>query len=819
MEVGLRGGVVALTSGAAFIAGLDNLVVTFALPAIQRDLGLDVTALSWTVNAYTLTFAVFMLAAAALGERIGRRTAFQIGIAIFTVSSIAVALAPGIGILTAARALQGVGAAILVPLSLTLLVQETSKEKRPIAIAIWSSAQGLATAIGPLIGGAIVQFAGWQWAFWVNVPIGIVLIACAPIGLRNIVSARGRFDAIGLLSLSLGVFALVLALTFGEAGASLAFATLLGLVGVILLIWFANHEKWTKVPVISPRLWGSKGFSLTNITALLVTAGMFGVVFLLTQYLQRVIGYEPLQAGLLTLPWTLLPVIAAPVAGQLVAKLGTKPILTVGTALQALALAWFAFFIRPDMPYPLLLPGLLLAGLGMGAFFAVLATQVLAFVRASDEGIASGINNFVRELGVLVGVAVLTAVFVLSGSQRSDEEFTAGLTVSLWAGTALLVAATFASLATPRPPAVAVETETANRPSVGADPRPTKVLWITSGWLPEVGGPSIGNLDRAKRLSARGDIQLVILAPEYAGSTPSAEERGLDVRRYPSKRWAPYPEFRVPMFASRRWLERQVEAVAPDVILNTDLERGYLFSTWRLPGRAWSLEHEVPYLGYYHTDFYGFAASYPFWKHLRGMFLRPIIARLYRAVDFSIAASDSSEAQLRGFGLTDAEIVRMPFDGVDTKLYSPARSHESVITNVTGQSYPRRRTVLSIGRIAPEKRVDLTIRAVAELVREPEYDDLQLLIVGEGLGSTLEELKLLASAKLREDRVHFHPFIYGDQKASLMASVDVLALPSPHETFSITTTEVMSSGVPVVCANSGAPATYIVDGGRYSPAL
>lgn len=452
MKTGLRGSAIAITSGAAFIAGLDNLVVTFALPSIQRDFNLDVAALSWTVNAYTLTFAVFMLAAAALGERIGRRTAFQIGIVIFTLSSAVVALAPGVEVLTVARAVQGIGAAVLVPLSLTLLVQETSVEKRPVAIAIWSSGQGLAVAVGPLIGGVIVQFVGWQWAFWINVPLGIVLVLTAPIVLQDVKNMTGRFDTTGLVSLSLGVVALVLALTLGEIGEGFVLNGALAVLSFILLLWFFIRERTIDNPVISPHLWASRGFTLTNTTALLVGAGMNGVVFLLTQYLQKIMGYEPLQAGLMTLPWTLLPVITAPIAGRLVDKMGTKNILAGGTVLQAASLIWFAFTIRADIPYPLFLPGLLLAGLGAGTFYAVLATQVLVFVHKTDEGIASGINNFVRELGILIGIASLTAVFVMNGSQQNETEFTSGFKASLWAGAMLLMVATVVCLLVPRTP-------------------------------------------------------------------------------------------------------------------------------------------------------------------------------------------------------------------------------------------------------------------------------------------------------------------------------------------------------------------------------
>ncbi|MDO5083827.1 MAG: MFS transporter [Arachnia propionica] len=447
MKSGSSTGVVALTAGAAFIAGLDNLVVTFALPAIQRDFGLEVSALSWIVNAYTFTFAVFMLAAAAVGERIGRRTAFQVGVGIFTAASIMVALSPGVEVLVIARAVQGVGAAILVPLSLTLLVQETVEERRPVVIAVWSAAQGLATAIGPLIGGAIVQFVGWQWGFWINVPIGLLLMFAAPRMVRDLTTSTGAFDLVGLIGLSTAVLALVIALTAG--GPALAIGV--GAVAVVSFVWFLGHIRRSRHPIIDPGLLSSRGFTLTNLTALLVTAGMFGVVFLLTQYLQRVRGYEPLQAGLLTLPWTLLPVLAAPIAGQLVPRFGTGRILTFGALLQAASLVSFALVLRPDVPYLLLLPGLLLAGLGMGAFFAVLATQALRFVPAKDEGIASGINNFVRELGVLIGVAMLTAVFIITGDQSDAAQFTRGLVASLWVGAAVLTLAVVSSLSTPKP--------------------------------------------------------------------------------------------------------------------------------------------------------------------------------------------------------------------------------------------------------------------------------------------------------------------------------------------------------------------------------
>ncbi|MEV6342950.1 MFS transporter [Actinoplanes sp. NPDC051851] len=439
-------------AGAAFIASLDNLVVSIALPQIQRSLHTDMTGLTWTVNSYTITFAILILGAAALGDRIGRRRVFRAGVALFTVASAAVALSGTIAAFAAFRAVQGLGAAMLVPLSLTLVVDAVPAGRRPMTVAIWSAAQGLAVAIGPFVGGLIVEYSDWHWIFWLNVPLGLLIVPAARVFPDTRVRTAERFDGPGLALLSGAICGLVLAVTNSAVhgwGAPMSVWPLAAavLLTVALVLW----ERRTPAPVLPARLMRNRGFSLTNLNALLLTAGVFGSVFLLLQFFQKVLGYGPLEAGIRTLPWTLLPAIGAPVSGILAERIGTRPVMIAGSVLQGAALVWFALTVSPGVDYVSLLPGMLCAGCGMGAFFAVVATQALAFTPDSDEGIASGINNSVREIGVLIGVAVLATVFLDAGGSDSPEAFVTGLRAALWIGAGLLGAAALAAAITPRP--------------------------------------------------------------------------------------------------------------------------------------------------------------------------------------------------------------------------------------------------------------------------------------------------------------------------------------------------------------------------------
>jgi len=439
-----------VTGVALFMTSLDNLVVTNALPAIRVHLGAGLEGLEWTVNAYTLSFAVFLLSGAAYGDRFGRRRTFLVGLSVFTAASAAAALAPNVGTLIAARAVQGVGGAIVVPLTLTILAGAVTDEWRPMALAGWSALSGLAIALGPVIGGAIVQGANWQWIFWVNVPIGLALLPLGRALLAESVGPNDRLDTPGTVLATAGLFGVVLGLVRANGSgwtSPLVVGSLAG--GAALLVAFVGWERRAAAPMLPLRLFGVRGFAASNGAAMLLTTGMFGVVFLLAQFLQTVQGYSPLEAGIRTLPWTAAPVLAAPVAALLAPKVGMRPLVSLGTALQVGSLVWLALAVSPNVAYPRIVPPLVLAGIGMGLFFALIAPLMLSFVRSADEGIASGVSNGMRELGVVLGVAILAAVFAGTGGYASGAAFVAGLRPALWVGAGLVAVALVTSLLVP----------------------------------------------------------------------------------------------------------------------------------------------------------------------------------------------------------------------------------------------------------------------------------------------------------------------------------------------------------------------------------
>jgi EmrB/QacA subfamily drug resistance transporter len=439
-----------ITSVALFMASLDNLVVTTALPSIRAHLHASLEGLQWTVNAYTLTFAVLLLTGATLGERYGRRRLFVIGLGLFTAGSAAAALAPGIGALVAARAIQGVGAAVLIPLTLTLLSAAVPPARRGLALGAWGAVGGLAIAIGPLVGGAVVEGASWQWIFWLNVPIGIVLL---PIAWTRLTESRGpatRLDLRGVALASLGLLGIVLGVVRGNDHGWTSMTVLPPMVaGGLLLAAFLVWETRTPEPMLPLRLFRSRGFALTNAASLLMFFGMFGSIFLLAQFLQVVQGYSPLQAGIRTLPWTAMPVLIAPIAGSLSDRIGGRPLLVTGLALQAIGLGWLAVVTTPTVAYATLVPAFVVSGVGMSLFFAPVANVVLGSVRRHEEGIASGANNAIRELGGVFGVAVLGAVFSARGGYASGASFVNGVTAAAWVGAVAVAIAAAVALALP----------------------------------------------------------------------------------------------------------------------------------------------------------------------------------------------------------------------------------------------------------------------------------------------------------------------------------------------------------------------------------
>src|SRR6266576_7338504 len=345
----------AISSIALFMAALDNLVVTTALPVIRSSFNANLAELEWIVNAYTLTFAVLLLTGAALGDRFGRKRLFIIGLAVFTGGSAIAALSSDVTTLTVARAIQGLGGAILTPLSLTILSAAVPPERRAVALGAWGGIAGLAIAIGPVVGGAIAEGLAWQAIFWVNVPIGLVAIPMAYSRLTETHGPSTRLDLPGLGLVSGGLLAVVWGLVrANELGWTSA--TILGsfAVGIFLLASFVAWEARSAEPMLPLRLFRSRSFSAANVVSMLMTFGMFGSIFLLAQFFQVVQHYSPLQAGLRTLPWTAMPIVVAPLAGLISTRTGTRPLLVLGMALQAAALGWISLVITPRVDYALL---------------------------------------------------------------------------------------------------------------------------------------------------------------------------------------------------------------------------------------------------------------------------------------------------------------------------------------------------------------------------------------------------------------------------------------------------------------------------------
>jgi EmrB/QacA subfamily drug resistance transporter len=437
----------AITSVALFMTTLDNLVVTTALPVIRKDLNADLSGLEWTVNAYTLTFAVLLITGAALGDRFGRRRMFVIGLGIFTAASAAAALAPSIEWLIAARALQGLGGAIVTPLTLTILSAAVPAERRGLVLGAWGGISGLAVAIGPLVGGAVVEGISWQWIFWLNVPIGLALIPLAALRLRESRGPNDSLDLPGVGLASAGLLGIVWGLVRGNqvgwGSAEIVFALT---AGAVLLALFLLWELRAPEPMLPLRFFRNRTFSAANAASFLMFFGMFGSIFLLAQFFQTVQGYSPLQAGLRILPWTAMPIFVAPIAGALSDRIGGRPLMAVGLALQATGLAWLAAVGSPTTAYSDFVLPFVISGIGMALYFAPVANVVLSSVRPEEEGQASGANNAIRELGGVFGVAVLASVFAHYGGYGTGQTFVDGLGPALYVGAAVVAAGAVASL-------------------------------------------------------------------------------------------------------------------------------------------------------------------------------------------------------------------------------------------------------------------------------------------------------------------------------------------------------------------------------------
>jgi EmrB/QacA subfamily drug resistance transporter len=434
-----RGWTLAIVSIGLFMVVLDNLVVTVALPSIHRDLGASIQALEWTVNAYTLAYAVLLLTGSALGDRFGRRRMFMAGIALFTLSSAAAALAPSTDLLIAARALQGTGAAIATPLTLTLLADAFPPERRGLALGVWSGISGVAVALGPLVGGAVVQAASWHWIFWINVPIGALLVPLAGARLAESHGPSRRLDVRGLALGSTGLFGIVFGLVRSQSLGWGSSEVLVALgAGILLIVAFVVSELRTSEPMLPMSFFASRGFAVTNVVSLAMYFGMFGSIFFLSQFLQNVLSNTPLQAGIKLLVWTGATMIVAPLAGFFSERLGSRPFLIAGLGLQAIALGWLAEIAGLHTTYASMIAPFVLAGAGMALVFAPAANAVLSSVRVDQAGQASGATNAIRELGGVLGVSVLATVFTSHGGYGSPQAFVNGLLPAMWIGAAVL---------------------------------------------------------------------------------------------------------------------------------------------------------------------------------------------------------------------------------------------------------------------------------------------------------------------------------------------------------------------------------------------
>jgi EmrB/QacA subfamily drug resistance transporter len=407
--------------------------------------------LQWVIDAYALTLAALLLTGGSLADRFGRRRMFAIGLGVFTLASAAAALAPSMGVLVAARAIQGAGGAIVMPLTLTILSAAVPAERRGVALGAWGGIGGLAVALGPLVGGAVVSGLSWQWNFWINVPVGLVLI---PLALRRLDETRGpsdRLDLVGVGLVSAGLLGIVWGLVRGNGQGWTSPEIVIALAGgAIVLAGFVLWELRTASPMLPMRFFRNRTFAMTNLASLLMFFGMFGSIFLLAQFFQTVQGYSPFGSGLRILPWTAMPIFVAPIAGALSDRIGGRRIIATGLALQAVGLGWIAAVSTPTTPYAELVAPFVISGVGMGLFFAPVANVVLSAVKPQEEGQASGANNAIRELGGVFGVAVLASIFAHYGGYGSGASFVDGLTPAIWVGAVVVGVGAVAALFIPR---------------------------------------------------------------------------------------------------------------------------------------------------------------------------------------------------------------------------------------------------------------------------------------------------------------------------------------------------------------------------------
>ncbi len=442
--------VLVLTAIASLMVALDVTVVSTALSTIRLHLSASMTQLEWTVNAYGLSFAVLLMTGAALGDRFGRRRVFLGGLALFASASAACALSPSVGWLIAARAIQGVGAALITPTSLALLVEAFPPERRGQALGLFGAITGLAVVSGPVVGGAVTQGLAWQWIFWLNVPIGLAAI---PFVLRRMDESRGRHTAVDVPGLALvtgAALGLVWGLVRGNSvgwGSVEVLAMLIG--GAALAAAFVVRELGAPRPMLPMRLFRSRAFASGNAVGFLMFASLFSAVFFMAQFLQMSLGESPFQAGLRLVPWTGTVMIVSPIAGAVVDRIGERQLLVGGLLLQTAGFAWVALEARAGLAYSTMIAPLIMAGVGISSALPAAQNAVMSSVAPAEIGTASGTFSTMRQLGGAFGLAIAVAVFSGAGSYASPETFSNGFAPAIAVSAALSLCGALAAATVP----------------------------------------------------------------------------------------------------------------------------------------------------------------------------------------------------------------------------------------------------------------------------------------------------------------------------------------------------------------------------------
>jgi len=448
-----QGWVLALTSVASLMVALDALIVSTALGTIRRDLGVSLAQLQWTVNAYTLSLAVLLMAASVLGDRFGRRRVFVAGLGVFVAASAACGLAPSIGWLIVARVVQGAGAAMVLPLALALLSAAFGPERRGWALGVYGGVTGMSAVAGPVVGGAITQGLAWQWIFWLNVPIGVLAILLSR---RRLPESFGAPTALDLRGLAL-VTGATLGVVWGlvrTSSAGWGSAEVIGALaaGALLGATFVAWELRSREPLMPMRLFTLRAFSAGNAAMFFLNASLLGAVFFMAQFQQQALGQDPLGAGLRLLPWGAAMFLMAPRAGALAVRLGERSLIVGGLTLQAIGMAWTAMLAAPGLAYAEMIAPMIIAGAGFGIAIPVVQKAVLGAVAPSDIGKASGILSPTRQLSGALGIAIAVAIFGGAGSYASAHAFSDGFAAAIAAAGALSLLGAITALALPGKP-------------------------------------------------------------------------------------------------------------------------------------------------------------------------------------------------------------------------------------------------------------------------------------------------------------------------------------------------------------------------------